>query len=116
MNIIDNTDEEILAMANPWWDELLKYSNNSNYGMFTKNFSLEMKQAANEVEIGKQFARSELTKNLSQDAEYLGMIRRGKHVTVLYKQTNTKKDGEWLGRLVLGYEADEPKIFGATLF
>lgn len=116
MNIIDNTDEEILEIANPWWDELVKYSNNSNYGMFTKNFSSAMKLAANEVEIGKQFARSELTKNLTKDNEYLGMIRRGEHVTVLYKQTNAKKDGEWLGRLVLGYESEKPKIFGATLF
>jgi hypothetical protein len=44
------------------------------------------------------------------------MIRRGEHVTVLYKQTNLKKEGEWLGRLVLGYEGDKVKIFGATLF
>ena len=116
MNIIDKTDDEILEIANPWWDELVKYSNNSNYGMFTKNFSNAMKLAANEVEIGKQFAKSELTKNLTKENEYLGMIRRGEHVTVLYKQTNSKKDGEWLGRLVLGYESEEPKIFGATLF
>lgn len=116
MNIIDNTDEEILEVANPFWDELVKYSNNKNYGAFTRNFSTAMKVAANEVEIGKQFAKSELTKNLSREREYLGMIRRGEHVTVLFKQTNEKKAGEWLGRLVLGYEKEEIKIFGATLF
>jgi hypothetical protein len=44
------------------------------------------------------------------------MIRRGEHVTVLFKQRHTKKEGEWLGRLVLGYEKDRVKIFGATLF
>jgi len=75
-----------------------------------------MMLGANEVEMGKQFARSELTKNLSENYEYLGMIRRGEHVSVLYKQTNTKKEGEWLGRLVLGYEDEKVKIFGATLF
>lgn len=116
MNIIENTDEEILEVANPFWDELVKYSNNKNYGAFTRNFSSEMKLAANEVEIGKQFARSELTKNLTKEREYLGIIRRGEHVTVLFKQTNEKKKGEWLGRLVLGYEKDAIKIFGATLF
>jgi hypothetical protein len=68
------------------------------------------------VEIGKQFARSELTKNLNKEYDYLGIIRRGEHVTVLFRQTNHKMDGEWLGRLVLGYEEDEVKIFGATLF
>ena len=116
MNIIELSDEEILKVAEPYWDDLVKYSNNKNYGAFTRNFSHQMKLAANEVEIGKQFARSELTKNLSKEREYLGMIRRGEHVTVLYKQTNKKMDGEWLGRLVLGFEEEEVKIFGATIF
>ncbi len=122
MNIIENTDEEILKYADEFWLDLIKYSNNKNYGAFTRNFSSAMKLAANEVEIGKQFARSELTKNLSKNSEYLGMIRRGEHVTVLYKQTNEKMEGEWLGRLVLGYEkipnkeTEEVKIFGATIF
>jgi len=35
---------------------------------------------------------------------------------VLYKQKNDKIPGEWLGRLVLGYEDGEIKIFGATIF
>ncbi len=116
MNIIDLKDEDILKVANPYWDDLVKYSNNKNYGAFTRHFSYEMKLAANEVEIGKQFAKSQLTKNLAKEREYLGIIRRGEHVTVLYKQTNTKQEGEWLGRLVLGFENEEIKIFGATLF
>ena len=116
MNIIDKTDEEILELAHPMWADLVKYSNEGNYGAFTRNFSSSFIQGANEVEMGKQFARSDLAKNLSEDYSYLGMIRRGEHVTVLYKQTNTKKPGEWLGRLVLGYEDDKIVIFGATLF
>jgi hypothetical protein len=116
MNIIDKTDNEILEIANPMWADLVKYSNEGNYGAFTRNFSSSFIAGANEVELGKQFARSELAKNLSPDYECLGIIRRGQHVTVLYKQRSSKKEGEWLGRLVLGYEKDKVKIFGATLF
>ena len=116
MNIIDLSDDEILKHANPMWADLVKYSNEGNYGAFTRNFSSSFIKGANEVEMGKQFARSELTKNLSEDYEYLGIIRRGDYVTVLYKQRNKQKDGEWLGRLVLGYEKGKVKIFGATLF
>ena len=116
MNIVDKTDEEIIALANPMWADLVKYSNEGNYGAFTRNFSSSFIKGANEVELGKQFARSELTKNLSEDYEYLGIIRRGEYVTVLYKQRNKQKNGEWLGRLVLGYEKDKVKIFGCTLF
>jgi len=116
MNITEKTDEEIRAIADPMWADLVKYSNEQNYGAFTRNFSATFMLGANEVEIGKQFARSELTKNLSDKFDYLGIIRRGEHVTVLYRQRNTKKEGEWLGRLVLGYEKDKVRIFGATLF
>jgi len=116
MNIIDKTDEEILETAHPMWQNLVKYSNEENYGAFTRGFATDLLMGANEVEMGKQFARSTLTKNLSEEYEYLGMIRRGEHVTILYKQTNTEKPGEWLGRLVLGYEDDKIKIFGVTLF
>ena len=116
MNILEKTDEEILELAHPMWADLVKYSNEGNYGAFTRNFSASMQMGANEIEMGKQFARSDLAKNLSDNYDYLGMIRRGEHVTVLYKQINKKDGAEWLGRLVLGYEKEKVKIFGATLF
>jgi len=116
MNILELSDEEILAVANPMWADLVKYSNEQNYGAFTRHFSSTFIKGANEVEMGKQFARSDLAKNLSEDTEYLGMIRRGDYVTVMYKVIHKENKGEWLGRLVLGYEKDKIRIFGATLF
>ena len=116
MDILEKSDKELLDIARPMWDDLVKFSNNANYGAFTRNFSEEMLRGANEIEMGKQFARSELTRNLHEDVEFMGTIRRGEHVTVLFKQKHKNKAGEWLGRLVLGYEDDEVKIFGATIF
>ena len=116
MNIIDNTDEEILAIADPWWDELVEHSNTGSYGKFIRNFAYALIQGLNEVEVGRQFAQSELARNLSSDRDFLGIIRRGEHVTVLYRVRSTKKPGEWLGRLVLGYEKGQVKIFGASIF
>ncbi len=116
MDLLEKSDQEILSIARPMWDDLVKFSNNSNYGAFTRNFSEEMLRGANEIEMGKQFAKSELTKNLAADVEFLGTIRRGNHITILFKQKHKKKAGEWLGRLVLGYEDEKIKIFGATIF
>ena len=116
MNIIEDSDEEILAVADPLWRDLVRYSNEGNYADFIKGFSDSLTLALNEVEVGRQFASSELTRNLSEEFDYLGIIRRGEHVTVLYRQRSTKRKGEWLGRLVLGYEDGEIKIFGASIF
>jgi hypothetical protein len=115
-NIIDDTEEAILAVAHPMWDELIKYSNEGKYGLFIKHFSRDLLRGLNEIEVGKQFAKSELTRNLSPDYDYLGLIRRGQHVTCLYRVRSTKKEGEWLGRMVLGYEQGEIKIFAASIF
>jgi len=117
MNIIELTDDEILTVAEPLWTELVRSSNEGEYGKFIRNFDYSLVKGLNEFEIGKQFAKSEITRSLSEVYDYLGIIRRGEHVTVLYRVRSTKKEGEWLGRLVLGCnEKDEIKIFGASIF
>ena len=115
-NIIDMSDEELLAIAHPMWEDLIKYSNKGQYGKFTRKFSYNLLLGLNEVEVGKQFAKSDLTRSLDPNYDYLGTIRRGEHVTVLYRVRSTKREGEWLGRLVLGYEKGEVRIFGASVF
>lgn len=117
MNIIENTDDEIFAVAHPMWEDLIKFSNEGEYGKFIRNFSYELLFGLNEIEIGKQFAKSELTRSLDPKYDFLGLIRRNEHVTALYRMRSSKKEGEWLGRLVLGYDKeDEIKIFGASIF
>jgi len=116
VSIVGQTDQEIKAIADSFWRDLVKNSNEGKYGEFVRNFSNGLARAMNQVEAGHQFANSELARSLSDDFDYLGIIRRGEHVTVLYRQRSTKKAGEWLGRLVLGYEDGKPKIFGASIF
>jgi hypothetical protein len=116
VNIIEYTDEAIRAIADPLWRDLIRHSNEGKYGEFVKNFSSSLALAMNQVVAGHQFANSELARSLSDDVDSLGIIRRGEHVTVLYRQRSTKKQGEWLGRLVLGHESGEVKIFGASIF
>ena len=116
VNIIDKTDEEIWAAADPLWRDLLKSSNEGKYGEFVRSFAKPLALAMNQVVVNHQFANSELARNLSEDFDRLGIIRRGEHVTVLYRQRSTKKQGEWLGRLVLGYENGEIRIFAASIF
>ena len=120
VNIIDNTDEEIRAIADPLWRELLEHSNEGKYGDFVSKFARSRQVALAlgllEVVASHQFANSELARSLADDPDFLGIIRRGEHVTVLYRQRSTKKPGEWLGRLVLGYEDGEVRIFAASMF
>ena len=116
VNIIDKTDEEIWAAADPLWRDLLKSSNEGKYEEFVRSFAKSLALAMNQVVVNHQFANSELARNLSDGFDRLGIIRRGEHVTLLYRQRSTKKQGEWLGRLVLGYENTDIRIFAASIF
>ena len=116
MNLLDKSDDEIIKIANPIWENLVRSSNNKDYGSFTKDFSSQMLYGANEVELGKQWANNKLLTSLSEKQEFLGCIRRGKFITVLYKQKSNTVSGEFLGRLVLGLEGDVVKVFGATIY
>ena len=116
MNLLEKKDEEIFRIAEPIWDNLVKSSNMRDYGGFTRDFSSQMLYGANEVELGKQWAGNKLLTNLSQQREFLGCLRRNGFVTVLVKQRSDAIPGDFLGRLVLGVEDDNVKVFGATIF
>ena len=91
MKLLDKSDKELLVIAQPIWDNLVKSSNIKDYGTFTKDFSSQMLFGANEVELGKQWANNKLLTSLSEEQEFLG-------------------------RLVLGEEDSLIKIFGATIY
>ena len=116
MNILDKSNDEIIEIAKLIWDNLVKSSNLKDYGGFTKDFSTQMLFGANEVELGKQWANNKILTSLSEDYEAFGCLRRGVNITVLFKQKSKEIPGEFLGRLVLGVEGDEIKVFGATIY
>ena len=115
-NITELSDEEIREVADQYWLHLIRSSNEGNYGEFVRHFAREFAMAMNMVAFNHQYHNSELARSLSEDFDFLGIIRRGEHVTVLYRQRSTAKEGEWLGRLVLGFEDGKIKIFGASFF
>ena len=116
MAVLDKSDEEIIKIAEPIWANLVKSSNIKDYGGFTRDLSSQMMYGANEVELGKQWASNKLISSLAEGCKAIGCLRRGLYITILYKQTSTEIPGDFLGRLVLGDEGDEVKVFGATIF
>ena len=116
MDILSKNDDEIYELAKPIWDNLVRSSNLKDYGGFTKDFSTQMLFGANEVEIGKQWANNKLLTSLDENKIFLGCLRRDGFVTVLFKQKSNEVTGDFLGRLVLGIEDEQIKIFGATIF
>ena len=116
MDLLTKSDNEIFEIGKPFWENLVRSSNLKDYGGFTRDFSTQMLFGANEVELGKQWANNKLITNLAHTYEPFGTLRRGEHITILIKQTNKEISGEFLGRLVLGVEDGQVKVFGATIY
>ena len=116
MKLLDKSDKEIIKIAKPIWNNLVRSSNIKDYGGFTKDFSSQMLYGANEVELGKQWANNKLLTSLSEENEVFGCLRRDQFITVLYKQSSKTLPGDFLGRLVLGVEDEQIKVFGATIY
>ncbi len=116
MNLLEKSDQEIIDIAKPIWENLVRSSNIKDYGGFTRDFSSQMLFGANEVELGKQWSSNKLLTSLSEEYEVFGCLRRDQYITILYKQKSNTVPGEFLGRLVLGVEDSEIKVFGATIY
>jgi hypothetical protein len=116
MNINDKTDEEIRDIALPMWEAQLQYSRDGDYQGFTKNIAEEMLATVNPEIAAKQFTENKLTRSLSAEYDFLGLLRREDQVTCLFRVFSTEKEGEWLGRMVLGYSNDAIKIQASSIF
>jgi len=117
MNITEKTDDEIRDIAVPIWEEQLKYSNQGDYYKFVKNFSNDVLASINPEVAAQQFAEDKLTRSLSAKYDYLGLLRRGGQVTCLFRVFSTEKEGEFLGRMVLGNDhRGDIKIFASSVF
>ena len=101
MDLLKKTDEEIIEIANPIWENLIKTSNMKDYGGFTRDFSSQMLYGANEVELGKQWSNNKLLTSLSEKYDVLGCLRRDLHVTVLYKQKSNMEQRSFITSIYL---------------
>ena len=116
MNITEKTDDEVKQIALAMWEQQLKYSREGDYEGFSQNISPEVLATVNPVMAAKQFSEDKLTRSLSPDYDYLGLLRRDDQVTCLFRVRSTEKEGEWLGRMVLGNHNDEIKIVASSVF
>lgn len=114
MNFSTKTDQEILSIADPIWDNLSQGSNEVNYESFSKHFSNKMLEAIPEAELKRQSAETHPKKGLLlPHRDFVGCIRHETGVSVLWKGRLSKVDGECLFALSLDEEDGEIKVFAA---
>ena len=101
MGITRHTNAEINEMARPIWLNLIKGSNQIEYLVFSKDFSLELKERITKKRFVSQCKEFPLLTSLSEYFEFIDCVRRKEAITVLWRLSSTKLEGEFLGALTL---------------
>lgn len=113
MEILKMSEEEIVKIANPIWDNLVEGSNSINYSVFSKDFSKKMLDAVPKEELERQ--RRDDLDVISKERTFLGTLRKNSSVTILWKLTSATDKNEHLAKLTLGEEEGKIKIFDAWI-
>ena len=115
MRLNELSQEDIIRLAKPIWDNLIVASNERGYQQFAKDFSIEMLKHATHDNINNQWENSPVLTSLQSGPEFMGCLKSKDRVRVLWKQKSSVTDDELLGHLELIIEDGEVKIDGAQI-
>ena len=117
MDILAKSDSEILEIAEPMWDEIVKGSNEKNWELFSKNMASKGtdKESESRKNVEEQWEADDLLTSLTPNREFLHILRKEDCVLVLWKQWSTKVKGDYLASLYLQSVNDEVKSIGIWL-
>jgi hypothetical protein len=112
MNILTKSDSEILNIAEPIWDDIVKGANDKNWDLFSKHMPGRDKTDEAKQDVENQWEQVPLLTSLTAKKEFIGILRRKDSVLVLWRQWSTQEVGEFLGTLNLQSIGSEVKSIG----
>jgi hypothetical protein len=112
MNLLTKSDFDILKIAEPIWEVIVKGANEKSWDLFSKYMPESDKTDDVKKEIEKQWEQDSLLTSLTDKKEFVGVLRRKDSVLVLWKQWSSKEEGEFLGMLNLQSMGSEVKSIG----
>lgn len=110
MEIQNQTDAEILQVAEAMYSEIVNGSNANDWERFSQ--FLDIRTPDVKKSVLEQWKNTPVLTSLTQQREFLSVLRREDHVLVTWKQWSTKVKGEYLALLYLRTIEDEVKSIG----
>jgi len=102
MKLLKMSDSQILEVAEPILKDIVTGSNNKDWEQFSRHMPAE--DSGNpkiKASVEKQWQENEILTSLSDISEFLGVIRKQDCVLVLWKQTSSRSEDEYLEKLYL---------------
>ncbi|SBS30564.1 hypothetical protein MAQ5080_01710 [Marinomonas aquimarina] len=115
MNILALSDDEIRDLAEQIWGDMVKGANSKDWALYSKYMLPESADEQARAAVEHQWQYSKMFTSLTEEREFLSVLRQGDHVVVLWKQWSSKVEGDFLVMLYLKSIADEVKVIGSWI-
>jgi hypothetical protein len=116
MLLANQSDEDILKIANPIMDNLMEGSTEIDYVKHTRDFTDRMKSIVTRDYLEKVCRRYQAEWGYFSRREFVAVFRRPSSVAIVWKQWCTKQDGEFVAELVLVEKDSQYLVDHAMVF
>lgn len=101
MDLAQQSDEEILAVAIPIMDNLMDASTAIDYDRHTRDFTERAKGVLSRDALQSICEQYQSTRGFFARREFVAVFRRPESVAIVWRQWFTKAPGEFVAELVL---------------
>lgn len=115
MNILELSDDKIRDLAEGIWGDMVKGANNKDWALYSKYMLEESAGEQARAAVEHQWQYSKMFTSLTEEREFLGVLRQGDHIVVLWKQWSSEVAGDFLVMLYLKTIAEEVKVIGSWI-
>lgn len=101
MDLTNQSDASILAVATPLMDNLMAASAAIDYARHIQDFTDRLKRCLTEEQLKRICADYKSLKGDFTDREFVAIFRRPDSVAIIWRQRFTKQRGDYVAEMVL---------------
>jgi len=101
MKLLQRSDEEILEVADPIMDNLMEASTNIDHERHVRDFTERLKSLVTKDYLEKVCRQYQAENGFFSKREYVAIFRRPQSVAIVWKQSFSKSQGEFVAEMVL---------------
>lgn len=116
MSFEEMSEEEILAIANPLMDNLMAASTEIDHARHVRDFTARLKDIVTKEYLQKVCEQSQADKGYFSEREPVAVFRRPDSAAIVWKQSFTRAQGEFVAEKVLLNESGKYLVDHVMIF
>ena len=107
--------EQLRSVAEPIWKNIIEAARERDYARFSRGFSNDLLSKLSEEHFRQSCEDFPLLTTIASDFEFIDAIQREKSITILWRLTSDRYQGEFLGQLTLQQTAAGMEIVAVSV-